>query len=446
MNSIDAEFVKKHPRSQELANEQRKLLPDGVAHDCRHLEPFPIFIDHAAGPRKWDVDENEYVCLTMGHGALILGHAHPSIVTAIQQQVAKGTHYGFNSELETRWAKAIKRLVPSIEKLRFHSSGTEATMMALRLSRAYTGRSKFVKFTTHFHGWHDSVSVAAERYSSAGISPHVNKSVIVLPIQDTDAFERTLANDPDIAAVILEPSGAKGGALAITPELVRTIREITERHNVVLIFDEIITGFRSSKGGVQGKWGIVPDLTTLGKVVAGGLPGACVGGSAEIIDMIQRRSDDSWNSTGRVAHPGTFNANPLSATAGFTCLEMIAAEPIVERTHEAALTIRSELNRVLHTEGVSGLVHGHGSDLFLVFDVDYEGELGESCAVPHEAVLKSIGSHKKNMFRKAMLNHGVDVMNGYWLVCSSVLGQAEIGQIVTAFEQSIREMKACELF
>ena len=162
--------------------------------------------------------------------------------------------------------------------------------------------------------------------------------------------------------------------------------------------------------------------------------------------MIRHRSDNGWNTTDRVAHPGTFNANPLSATAGFTCLEMIATEPIVERTHDAASTIKSELNRVLCTEGVSGLVHGHGSDMFLVFDVDYDGDLGEQCTVPHDAVLKSIGSQKKNMFRKAMLNHGVDVMNGYWLVCSSVLGTTEINHIVDAFERSIRDMKADDLF
>ena len=167
MNSIDEQFVRKHPLSRQLAEEQNRLLPDGVAHDCRYVKPFPVFIDHAQGARKWDVDGNEYVCLTMGHGALILGHAHPAVVRAVGEQLTRGTHYGFNSRLETQWARAVKTLIPSIEKLRIHSSGTEATMMALRLCRAYTGKDKIVKFTSHFHGWHDGVSIAAERYTSA---------------------------------------------------------------------------------------------------------------------------------------------------------------------------------------------------------------------------------------------------------------------------------------
>jgi glutamate-1-semialdehyde 2,1-aminomutase len=178
-------------------------------------------------------------------------------------------------------------------------------------------------------------------------------------------------------------------------------------------------------------------------VVAGGLPGACVGGRAEILDMIQHRENRGWNNSSRVSHPGTFNANPLSAAAGSTCLELIAAEPIVEKTHAAADAIRAGMNEVLRKQKVRGLVHGHGSEGFVVFDVDYDGDLGEHCAVPHEAVLASIGSQRTALFRKALLNHGVDVMNGYWLVFSSVLGKEEIDHVLEAFDRSLSDLKAC---
>lgn len=445
MNGIDTEYIRAHPRSREMAVEQAGLLPDGVAHDCRFVVPFPIFIDHAEGARKWDVDGNEYVCLAMGHGSLILGHAHPEIVRAVQHQVARGTHLGFNSPLETRWARAIRALVPGIERLRFHSSGTEATMMALRLSRAFTGRSKFVKFATHFHGWHDAVSVSAAGYTSPGIPDAVRETAIVLPVHDTESLARTLKQDGEIAAVIMEPTGAKGGALPIGPALLRQIREITRAHDTLLILDEIITGFRVSPGGAQGKWGVQPDLTTLGKVVAGGLPGACVGGRADIIDMISHNSEGTRDPSLRVPHPGTFNANPLSAIAGATCLEIIAAEPIVEKTHRVGSRVRDEFNRVLRAENVRAFVHGHSSEGFIVFDSDYDGELGEQCSAPHDEILASLASAKTAMFRKAMLNNGVDLMNGYWLVFSSVLAEREIDHLVSAFERSIVSMKKCDL-
>ena len=445
MNSIDTEYVRSHPRCRELAAEQAGLLPDGVAHDCRYVVPFPIFIDYAEGARKWDVDGNEYVCLAMGHGSLILGHAHPEIVAAVQHQVARGTHLGFNSPLETRWAKAIKALVPGIEKLRFHSSGTEATMMALRLSRACTGRSKFIKFTSHFHGWHDAVSVSAAGYTSPGIPDPVRETVIVLPVRDTGALARTLERDGDVAAVILEPTGAKGGALPIPPDLLRQIRRITKEHDTLMIADEIITGFRVSPGGAQGKWGVLPDLTTLGKVAAGGLPGACVGGRADIIDIIGHGSEGNRDPSLRVPHPGTYNANPLSAVAGSTCLEIIASEPIVEKTHTVASRVREEFNRILRAEEVSAFVHGHGSEGFIVFDSDYDGDLGEQCSAPHDEILASLTSAKTAMFRKAMLNNGVDVMNGYWFIFSSVLGEREIEHLVSAFQKSIGSMKGCDL-
>lgn len=443
VNVIDEEYHRLHPRSAELAKQQRRLLPDGVAHDTRYLEPFPLFMDRACGARKWDVDGNEYVCLTMGHGALMLGHAHPVVVSAVQEQVARGTHLGFNHELEARWARAIKALMPSIQKMRFHSSGTEATMMALRLARAFTGRRLVVKFTEHFHGWHDQVSVGAQRHTGAGIPACTASEVVVLPVNDADALEKTLASG-EVAAVILEPTGGRAGALPITRERLRAIRAATEAADALLILDEIITGFRVSRGGAQVEWGVTPDLTTLGKVVAGGLPGACVGGRAEIIDMIAHR-DSEWNRDRRVPHPGTFNASPLTAAAGASGLELIASQPIVERAHTAMTRIRDGLNEVLRSAKVAGFVHGHGSEGFVILGVDYTGELDERCSAPHEQIVAARAAATVPALRKAMLNNGVDVMSGDWLVGSTVLDTAEIDLVITAFDRSIAQLKQLEL-
>jgi len=327
MATITEEYKKKHPTSLKLYEEAKASMPSGVTHDVRYLTPFPIYMSHGKGPRKWDVDGNEYIGYVMGHGALILGHCHPEIVAEVNKQISIGTHLGFNTKLELRWAKAIQALMPSIEKVRFHSSGTEATLMAFRLARAFTGKSKIIKFINHFHGWHDYVAAAAGKYTSAGIPKKTAETMIMLPAGDIGMVEKQLKKDKDIAAVILEPTGARGGALPLRPEFPAQLREVTERYGVLLIFDEVVTGFRVSPGGAQEKLNIKPDLTTLGKIVAGGFPGAAVGGKAEILDMTAFRNDPDWNGHSRVAHPGTYNANPMSAAIGSRCLELIASEP-----------------------------------------------------------------------------------------------------------------------
>jgi glutamate-1-semialdehyde 2,1-aminomutase len=299
-SSILEEYKKKHPGSLALYQEAQALNPDGVTHEARYLLPFPIYMDRGAGPRKWDVDGNEYVGYVMGHGSLILGHCHPGIVEEVNKQIQKGTHLGFNTEHEIRWTKAIKALMPSIEKVRFHSSGTESTLMAFRLSRAFTGKNKILKFTNHFHGWQDYAAVSGGTHTTAGVPQKTVETVEVIDQGNIDAVEKMIKNDGDIAAVIIEPTGAKGGALPVKPEFLKELREVTERLGVVLIFDEVITGFRCNSGGAQQKYGIRPDLTTMAKIVAGGFPGGAVGGRAEILDMITHREDEQWNRTRRI--------------------------------------------------------------------------------------------------------------------------------------------------
>ncbi|HEU4758744.1 MAG TPA: aminotransferase class III-fold pyridoxal phosphate-dependent enzyme, partial [Dehalococcoidia bacterium] len=308
------DYCRLHPSSAGLYEEAVKTFPSGVTHDIRYLEPFPLCVDHAAGSRKWDVDGNEIIDYVMGHGALFLGHAHPDLVKAVTQQVAKGTHYGASHVLELEWAKLVTQLVPSAQEVRFTSSGTEATLMAIRLARAYTGRDKLMKFDYHFHGWHDSVVGARYAESdvprSAGVPAATLSDTISLPQGDMRPVENRLA-EGDVAAVILEPTGASWGTLPLREGFLIDLREATARHGAVLIFDEVVTGFRVAPGGAQARYGVTPDLTALAKILAGGLPGGAVVGKADIISLMEFRDDAAWNAERRVAHPGTFNANPL---------------------------------------------------------------------------------------------------------------------------------------
>ena len=438
MSAIVDEYVRKHPRSAELYEKAKDHFPAGVTHDTRYVTPFPIYVTRGEGPRKWDVDGNEYVDYVMGHGALLLGHSHPEIVAAVSEQVQRGTHLGGNTELETRWAEAIKRLAPSVERLRFHSSGTEATLMALRLSRAYTGRDKFVKFRNHFHGWHDYVVAGSER-PAVGVPESTLRLAVVLQPGDIGAVERTLAEDKDVAAVILEPTGAHMGAAPVQPVFLHQLREVTRRYDVVLIFDEVVTGFRVSPGGAQVRFDITPDLTTFGKIVGGGLPGAVVAGKADIVDMIAFHDDPEWNARRRISHPGTYNANPLSAAAGSRCLEIIASEPINQRADAGAAHLKRGLRDVLARMEVPGHVHGIASIVNVALGVHCDCD-GELCTAPHEELSKA--ARYTQPLKRSMLNAGVDMMGGRGFLVSATHGEREVDRTTAAFEEALTAMRA----
>src|SRR5215813_10621155 len=221
-----------HPKSLALFERARGVIPGGVTHDGRHLRPFPIYVERAQGSRKWDVDGHEYVDYWMGHGALFLGHCHPAVVRAIQEQAARGTHLGACHELEVRWAELITKLIPSAEMVRFTMSGTEATHLALRLARAYTGRPKVVKFHGHFHGWHDGVVAAVnppfDVPMSAGVPSAVLDQALLAQPNDIKAVA-TLLERGDVAAVILEPAGGQSGTTPTIPGYLQELRELTTR-------------------------------------------------------------------------------------------------------------------------------------------------------------------------------------------------------------------------
>src|SRR6185503_12932933 len=279
-SKIIATYRARTRRAAEHAREAREVLPGGIVHDSRRMSPYGIYGDHALGSRKWDVDGHEYVDYYGGHGSLLLGHQHPEVLKAIQVQLGKGMHLAAAHELEVEWARLIQEMVPSAERVRFTSSGTEATQLAMRLARAASGKSRIVRFQTHFHGWHDQAAFGVHDHldgsPSVGVLPEVADHTSILPPNDVAAVERLIAERKDVAAVMIEPVGSSSGIVPTPPEVLGGLREVTKKHGVLLIFDEVVTGFRVSPGGVQALYGIIPDLTTMAKIVAGGMPGGVV--------------------------------------------------------------------------------------------------------------------------------------------------------------------------
>ncbi len=443
--SIAEEYVRLHPRSARLYQEAKALFPSGITHDIRYLPPFPIYVERAAGGRKWDVDGHQLVDLVMGHGALFLGHAHPVITEAVRAQAGRGTHYGASHTLEMEWARWVKRLIPSAELVRFTSSGTEATLMALRLARAYTGRERVLKFDYHFHGWHDAVTGA--RYAegaqlmAAGVPQGVLGYTISVPQGDIKAVEEHL-RQKDVAAVILEPTGASWGTIPLEPSFLHDLRELTTRYGTLLIFDEVVTGFRVSPGGAQARYGVRPDLTCLAKILAGGLPGGCVAGRADVLGTLAFRDDPEWDIGRRVFHPGTFNANPLSAAAGAAMLSLIADGQAHARADALAHRLVTEMNALLSRLQVPGCVYGLSSYFHIV--------LGQECPRPEGDVQWPLGGRRPPppmprplglALKQAMINHGVDLMGLSGGFLSAVHTEEDLQHVLEAFEASLHDMR-----
>jgi glutamate-1-semialdehyde 2,1-aminomutase len=432
--TIHEEFRAKHPKSAALAERARAAIPGGITHDIRHLVPFPVYVDRAAGSRKWDVDGLEYVDYWMGHGALFLGHCHPAVVAAVQAQMARGTHLGASHEPEVRWAELVNRLVPCAELTRFTMSGTEATHLAMRVARAFTGRSKILKLAGHFHGWHDgAVAAVNPPYDvpmSAGVPGVTMDQVVICPPNDSKAVATALERG-DIAAVILEPAGGQAGTTPTIPGYLHELRALTTRHDVVLIFDEVITGFRYAPGGAQQYYNVTPDLTTLAKIVAGGLPGGALCGARELMSMLTFRGDATWDRASRVAHAGTFNANPLSAAAAIATLELVGDAALQARASKAGDVLRGALAEAMRRAGAPGTCYGEAS----IYHVSFEGKPGlAGFDRPRKGALY-------HLLRCALLNNGVDCSaNHGWI--SAVHSEEDLERTVQAYERAFRAMAA----
>jgi glutamate-1-semialdehyde 2,1-aminomutase len=436
MESVTGTLYRARKGSKELFERAVGLLPGGVSHENRFAAPFPIYIERADGPRTWDVDGNEYIDYSMGSASLLLGHASPTVVKALQDQAAKGTFFSNCHPLEVQWAELVHRLIPSAERVRFVGSGTEATMLAVRIARAFTGRTKLVRFEGHYHGWHDHLATGMDlpfyEAPSIGILPGSIEATIVLPANDVARVEEVLRKDRDVAAIILEASGASWGTVPLSAGFHADLRNLATQYGAVLIFDEIITGFRYGPGGVQARIGVTPDLTTLAKVVTGGLPGGAVAGRAEVMRVLDPR-EEVRGKRERAIHRGTFNANPLAAAAGIATLTEVATGAPQAQADAMAVRLRRGFQDVMSRRGVAGAVYGDSSTFHI-----YIGK--PSIKDLDAAQLKGIPRPIVSGIQQALRARGMDVLSYTGGVTSSAHTERDIDRTIGIFDDAVKEL------
>ncbi len=388
-------------RSQQLFDKSQRVMPGGVNSPVRAFRAVggtPIFFREGKGAYLWDVDDRKYIDYVGSWGPAILGHAHPQVVEAVQQQAAKGMSFGAPTELECTLAERIVELVPSIEQVRLVSSGTEATMSAIRLARGFTGRSKIVKFEGCYHGHADALLVKAGsgaltlgHPSSAGVPAEVAAHTLVLPFNDLAALDKAFADmGAELACVIIEPIAGNMNFVGPAARYMQELRRLCTAHGVVLIFDEVMTGFRVGLGGAQAHFGIVPDLTTLGKVIGGGMPLGAFGGRRDIMAHLAP--------LGPVYQAGTLSGNPVAVAAGLKTLELISRPGFYASLEEMTANLVSGLVKAAHDAGVefSGTHLGGMFGLFFLKHIpaDY-------------ATVMTSDRERFNRFFHAMLARGV---------------------------------------
>ena len=388
-------------RNQQLFEQSQRLIPGGVNSPVRAFRSVggtPVFFKKGAGSRLWDEDGKEYIDYVGSWGPMILGHAHPEVIAAVQKSAENSLSFGAPTALELEMAERITEIVPSMEQVRLVSSGTEATMSAIRLARGYTGRSKILKFEGCYHGHADSLLVKAGsgaltfgQPSSAGVPPELAAHTLTLPYNDNAAVERLFAQIGDeIACVIVEP--VVGNMNLIVPQngFLQVLRDQCTKHGAVLIFDEVMTGFRVALGGAQALYGITPDLTTLGKVIGGGLPVGAFGGRKDIMNCLAP--------LGPVYQAGTLSGNPVAVSAGLATLRLIQAPGFHERLSAQTAKLVQGLAAVAKEAGIAFSAQHVGGMFGIYFSAD--------CPTSYDAVMRS-DKEAFNRFFHGMLDEGV---------------------------------------
>ena len=425
-------------RNQHLFELSQQVIPAGVNSPVRAFKSVggtPVFFQRAVGSRAWDVDDKEYIDYVGSWGPLVLGHAHPDVVAAVQQAAAKGLSFGAPTEAEYEMASLLCKLLPSLELVRLVSSGTEATMTAIRLARGFTQRDKIIKFEGCYHGHADALLVKAGsgaltfgQPSSAGVPPEVVAHTLALDFNDIEgvarAFER---NGTDIAAVIVEPVAGNMNLVLPRKGFIEGLRELCTRHGAVLIFDEVMTGFRVGPQGAQGLYGIRPDLTTLGKVVGGGMPLGAFGGRREIVQCIAP--------LGPVYQAGTLSGNPVAVAAGRATLNLVQTPGFFERLAARTASLTEGLSRSAQAAGVRFSAQSIGGMFGIYFAARPPQSYAEVMACDRDAF---------GRFFHAMLDQGVYLAPSAFEAgfVSAAHTAADIDQTVSAARRVFARMAA----
>lgn len=428
-------------RSEQLWTRARKHLAAGVSSNIRLQErPAPLYFSHGKGSRLFDVDGNEYIDYVAAYGPLILGHSHPELVAAVQRQVALGQTYGGQHEIEVDVAEKICALMPAMDVVRFCGSGSEANHALFRLARAYTGRTKIVRFEGHYHGWLDDQIISDHPHSedeagalpfprpvlgSKGQLPHTAGETLVLPWNDSDAFARLMDREGrNVAAVITEPIMCNGGFILPKPGFLECLREICTRERSLLIFDEVITGFRVDLHGAQGLLGVTPDLVTLGKAVANGFPLSVFGGRRDIMDLVGSG----------VMHGGTYNGNPITLAAAKATLDVLSRDngAVYEHIRAVGGSLIAGIRQAAQDAGQSVLVQGIGPVLFAWFTERQEiSTFRDNWACDED---------KYAAFQGKLINYGVrTIPSGRWYV-SAAHTEEDVSQTVNSVARALKEV------
>ena len=431
LDTMIDDYKAKTGRSRELFEEALRVMPGGNSRTTTFFDPYPFYITRGEGARLWDADGVERLDFNGNYTSLILGHANPQVVKAVQDSAALGMSFPGPSEHEIRLAEILTRRIPTMEVIRFTNSGTEATMHAVRVARAFTGRNKLAKFEGAFHGTHDWVlvsvapdpAVAGSRKRpksvswSSGVPPMVMKHVVVLPWNDTAACVKILEKQgSDIAALIVDPMLANGGMIPVREGFLEGLREATERLGILLIFDEVIS-FRVAPGGAQERFGIRPDLTTLGKIIGGGLAVGAFGGRADVMNYYDPRGGAP-----RINHGGTFNANPLTMAGGVATLEQLTPA-VYAKLDALGDRLRNGVRRLIRKRGYAGQISGVGSLFWLHHTKrrlsDYRSARPDD---PQASVRTFMG----------LVNEGVLLTQRGLGACSAAMTEADVDRFVEA--------------
>jgi len=434
-------------KSNKLYKEGRKYIPGGCSSFARighWFDPFNLFMEKGQDSKIWDVDGNEYIDYLIGYGALILGHSHHKILTAIKKQIESGTLFGTPCELEVKAAKRVCKLVPCADKVAFCNSGTEATMHAIRIARAYTGKDKIIKFEGHYHGHHDYVLfsvVSVPPIAGLDWAPHklpyfpgipevISQSVIIAPWNDLPSLERILKKNPnDVAAIIMEPIMANNSIILPKEGYLKGVRELTEKYSVVLIFDEVFTGFRVALGGAQEYFGVKPDMACFAKALGGGVPIAAVAGVDEIMRYV---------SPGKISIAGTYNANPLSLSACLATLEELSKSDgaSLRKANSLGKKLMKGLQQTIDSTGQEAIIEGIGAMFQICFT-----KL-ETITDYRQFNLSTVDFMKFKRFHHEMLQQGIFFHPdpGERIMLSTAHTKKDIDRTLTAAEDILKKL------